>query len=196
MSGKKFSNATNPIIMKYSGIIVIIIIAVITTGIWLQKQKKQMQGLGKTSAISKPPHVRIVYSKNQPNSERLKVTSSDTAYKILKDIWSKQIETREEFIVLLMDRSNTVLGYHMLSMGGITGTVADIRLLYSVALKALSTAIIVSHNHPSGNLNPSQSDISLTTRIKDAGKLLDIVLLDHLIVTKDGYYSFADEGDI
>jgi DNA repair protein RadC len=182
--------------MRYSGLIVIIITAVVTTGIWLHKQKKDMQGLGKTSAVNKPPHVRIVYSKNQPNSERLKVTSSDAAYRILKDIWSKQIETREEFIILLLDRSNAVLGYHMLSMGGITGTVADIRLLYSLALKALSTAIIVSHNHPSGNLNPSQADIGLTKRIKEAGKLLDITLLDHLIITREGYYSFADEGEI
>lgn len=168
----------------------------ITTGVWLQKQKKQMQDLGKLKSISKPPHVRIVYSKNQPSSERFKITSSTDAYRILKDIWSKQIETREEFIILLLDRSNTVLGYHMLSMGGITGTVADIRLLYSLALKSLATGIIVSHNHPSGNLNPSQSDRTLTKRIKEAGVILDITLLDHLIITTDGYYSFVDEGEI
>ncbi len=168
----------------------------ITTGVWLQKQKKQMQGLGKLKPISKPPHVRIVYSKNQPKSERFKITSSTDAYRILKDIWSKQIETREEFIILLLDRSNTVLGYHMLSMGGITGTVADIRLLYSLALKSLATGIIVSHNHPSGNLNPSQADRTLTKRIKEAGVILDITLLDHLIITTDGYYSFVDEGEI
>jgi DNA repair protein RadC len=167
----------------------------ITTGIWLQKQKKQMQGLGKLKTINKPPHVRIIYSKNQPSSERFKITSSADAYRILKEIWSKQIETREEFIILLLDRSNTVLGYHMLSMGGITGTVADVRLLYSLALKSLATGIIVRHNHPSGNRNPSQSDLSLTRKIKEAGVLLDITLLDHLIITKDGYYSFVDEGE-
>jgi DNA repair protein RadC len=182
--------------MRYYGLIAILITAMITTGVWLQKQKRDMQGLGKTPAVSKPPHVRIVYSKNQPNSERLKVTSSDAAYRILKDIWSKQIETREEFIILLLDRSNAVLGYHMLSMGGITGTVADIRLLYSLALKSLATGIIVSHNHPSGNLNPSQADRTLTKRIKEAGVILDITLLDHVIITTDGYYSFADEGDL
>jgi len=97
-------------------------------------------------------------------------------------------------IILLLDRSNSVLGYDMLSMGGITGTVADIRLLYSVALNSLATSIIMSHNHPSGNMIPSQSDIDLTKKVKEVGKVMDIQLLDHIIISTDRYYSFADEG--
>jgi len=82
----------------------------------------------------------------------------------------------------------------VLSMGGITGTVADIRLLFSVALNSLATSVIMSHNHPSGNLNPSQQDKDLTRKVQDAGKLMDIQLLDHVIITRESYYSFADEG--
>lgn len=95
-----------------------------------------------------------------------------------------------------LNRANKVLGIHKLSTGGLTSTIADIRILLSVALKTMATAIIISHNHPSGVLKPSQADILLTEKIREAAKLLDIELLDHLIVSTDGYYSFAQEGKI
>lgn len=175
--------------------IVILIAYVIKVAI-AKRKIKQVEGLGKSIIATRPPKLRIVYSKKQNPSDRLKITSSSDAYKILQEIWSKQIETREEMIILLLDRSNHILGYHILSMGGITGTVADLRLLFSVALKSLSTSFILAHNHPSGNLNPSQADIDLTRKIKEAGKIMDIQLLDHLIMTKNEYYSFADEGSL
>ncbi|OFY36269.1 MAG: hypothetical protein A2W91_05585 [Bacteroidetes bacterium GWF2_38_335] len=145
---------------------------------------------------NRPPKVRIVYSKKLSRDQIRKISSSRDAYQVFKDIWSGQMDTREEMMFLLLDRSNNVLGYHILSMGGITGTVADLRLLFSVALKSLATSVILAHNHPSGNLSPSEQDITLTRKIKEAGQIMDIQLLDHLIMTRDAYYSFADEGII
>lgn len=101
----------------------------------------------------------------------------------------------EEFKLILMNCSNSVLGIMDVSKGGISGTVTDIRIILQAAIKANASGIIVCHNHPSGNLNPSGSDTRLTQKIKDAGNLVDILLLDQLIVTSDeGYYSFADSG--
>jgi DNA repair protein RadC len=99
-------------------------------------------------------------------------------------------------MVMYLNRANRVLGIFPTSVGGITGTVADPQLILSVALKTASTGIILEHNHPSGALKPSQSDIDLTIKIKEGGKLLDIKLLDHLILSPNEkeYYSFADEG--
>ncbi|HBS89138.1 MAG TPA: DNA repair protein [Bacteroidales bacterium] len=174
-------------------IIVVVLISVVLVG---YRKKDQVSGLGKTGTKVRPPKLRIVYSKKLKPADRQKISSSADAYRLLKDIWSKQIETREEMLVLLLDRSNNVLGYHLLSVGGITGTVADLRLLFSVALESLATSVILSHNHPSGNLSPSEQDTTLTRKIKEAGVIMDITLLDHLIITNEGYYSFADEGVI
>lgn len=105
------------------------------------------------------------------------------------------IEHIEEFKLWLMNRSNSVLGILAVSKGGLSGTVTDVRLIYQGAIKANASGIIVCHKHPSGNLNPSESDTKITRKIKDAGTLLDILLLDHLILTiDDSYYSFADNG--
>jgi len=105
------------------------------------------------------------------------------------------IEHIEEFKLLLMNRSNSVLGIMPVSKGGLSGAVTDVRLIYQGAIKANASGIIVCHNHPSGNLNPSESDIKITQKIKEAGNLMDIQLLDHLILTMNGsYYSFADNG--
>ncbi len=100
----------------------------------------------------------------------------------------------EEFWVLFLNRSNRVIGRMKLSQGGISGTVTDVRIVMKKALEYLASGIIVCHNHPSGNLNPSESDSKITQKIKEAGKLLDIELLDHLIISDKDYYSFADNG--
>jgi len=178
----------------YTYLIVALSVVSVVMGIWYYHRKKKDDSLGRIVPSLRPPRVRIVYSKK--HGDRKQITSSNDAYQILKTIWSKQIDTREEMIILLLDRSNSVLGYHVLSMGGITGTVADLRLLFSVALNSLSTSVIMSHNHPSGNLNPSKQDQDLTKKVQDAGKLMDIQLLDHIIITNNAYYSFADEGII
>ncbi|WP_412985627.1 JAB domain-containing protein [Pontimicrobium sp. IMCC45349] len=129
------------------------------------------------------------------NKEKIKITNSQESFNIILDCWNKDIiELQEEFKVLLLNRSNHVLGIYSLSKGGVSGTVVDAKLLFSVALKCNASSIIIVHNHPSGNLNPSTTDKKITNKIKKAGQYLDIVLLDHLIISKDGYYSFSDNG--
>jgi len=163
---------------------------------WFFTRTVKQAGLGSAAKKLRPPKIRIVYSKKLKTSERPKITRSTEAIEVLRSVWSSQIEAREEFVVLMLDRSNRVLGYQLLSKGGISGTVADIRLIFSVALEALASSIILAHNHPSGNLKPSEADLSLTRKVKEASKVIDIVLLDHFILTKEGHYSFADEGDL
>lgn len=100
----------------------------------------------------------------------------------------------EEFWILILNRANDVTRQKRISVGGVTATVVDIRIILKHAIDSLASAIILCHNHPSGNLKPSQPDIDLTRKIKQAGNSMDILVLDHLIITEDGYYSFADEG--
>ena len=140
--------------------------------------------------------VRLVYRTKVKASERLQVKCSKDAFDIFMENWDlDSIEHIEEFKLLLMTRSNAVLGILSISKGGISGTVTDIRLIFQAGIKANASGIIVAHNHPSGNLNPSESDTKLTLKIKESGSLMDIQLLDHLIITADGsYYSFADDG--
>jgi DNA repair protein RadC len=102
----------------------------------------------------------------------------------------------EEFWILFLNRSNRVINRIKLSQGGISGTVTDVRMIMKKAVETLASGIIVCHNHPSGNLNPSESDTKITRKIKEAGELLDIQLLDHLIISGKDYYSFADNGMI
>ena len=181
---------------KYFSIILAVIGLVFAIYEFRKNSKKRaVNGLGKLNT-HRPPKIRIVYSRNQKASDRVKVTSSRDVYHWLQQIWSKQIDVREEMYVLYLNRNNEILGYHQLSMGGINGTVADIRLLFAVAVKSLCSSVILAHNHPSGNLKPSNADINLTKKVKEAGNVLDISVLDHLIVTKEGYYSLADEGQI
>lgn len=139
--------------------------------------------------------VELVYKTKVKASERPKITSSKDSYDLLLQYWNKdKLELLEQFKVILLNRSNKVLGIYEVSSGGITGTVADPKLIFVAALKASACGIIISHNHPSGNLKPSRPDEDLTAKIKQAGKFLDIQVLDHVIVTSEGYYSFADEG--
>lgn len=105
------------------------------------------------------------------------------------------IELQETFKILLLNNSNKVKGIYSLSIGGITGTMVDLRILFAIVLKTLSTAIILTHNHPSGKLMPSEADKKLTNKIKKAAQLFDVAVLDHLIIAPDGeYYSFANHG--
>ena len=139
--------------------------------------------------------IDLIYRTKVKSTDRPKITSSKSAYAILMDCWDPdKIEFIEQFKVLLLNQSNRVLGVYQASSGGIAGTVVDIRLLYASALKANAAAIIISHNHPSGKTAPSEADKAITRKIKTAGELLEIRLLDHLIVTEEKYYSFLDEG--
>lgn len=124
------------------------------------------------------------------------IKSSACGYRILKEYVSKDIEYQEVFCLIALNNSNEVLGIKKLFVGGITATVVDIRLIFQHLLKAHAVSFILCHNHPSGKLQPSKNDLSLTQEIKQAGNLMKIKLLDHLIITKESYYSFADEGII
>lgn len=139
--------------------------------------------------------ITLHYQSKVKASLRPKVTSSEDAYLILRKHWDEnKLELLEEFKILLLNRANKVLGIVNISSGGISGTVADPKLIYASALKAGSSAIILAHSHPSGNLTPSQADMQLTHKLKEAGKFLDLPVLDHIIITSEAYYSFADEG--
>lgn len=139
--------------------------------------------------------INVGYSHTLKAYERHKITSSQDAIDVLRAKWQPdQIQYVEEFKTILLDRGNRVLGIHHVSKGGQSGTVADPKTIFSAALKAHSAAIILAHNHPSGQLKPSQADLQLTHKLKEAGKLLDLPILDHVILTVDGYFSWADHG--
>jgi DNA repair protein RadC len=139
--------------------------------------------------------VELIYKSKVKASERPQITSSKDAYQVLMQLWDEnKIEFVEQFKVLFLNKANKVLGVYDVSTGGISGTVADPRIIFVAALKSNCAGIIVSHNHPSGNLKPSRQDEELTQKIKNAGQLLDIKLFDHVIVTNETYFSFADEG--
>jgi len=137
--------------------------------------------------------ITIQYSNRVKASERQKIRCSQDAERILRAIFPS-LEHREYFYMLCLNRSNQLLGYHQVSMGGISGTVTDIRIIFQTAIKANASAIIIAHNHPSGNTQPSDADFALTTKIREAGKIVDIVVLDHLIITAEQYLSLADEN--
>ena len=139
--------------------------------------------------------IQVSYSTT--NKEKIKITSGQNAYELLVSSWSLDtIELQEEFKILLLNKANQVLGIYSMSKGGVSSTIVDLKLIFAVALKCNASAIIVAHNHPSGNLKPSEADKLTTRKIKDGAETLDIQLLDHLIITKDGFYSFSNQGDL
>ena len=139
--------------------------------------------------------IKLVYKSKTKAKERPQITSSRDAYWTLESNWSDQIALLEEFNVLLLDRSNRAMAICPISKGGVSGTVVDLKIVFAAALKGRASSIILAHNHPSGNLKPSQADIELTRKFRKAGEILDISVLDHLILSPDGdYYSFADEN--
>lgn len=128
-------------------------------------------------------------------TDKFKVHSSKESYEFFLKSWNiNTIELQEEFKVILLNRSNTVLGIYAMSKGGVSATIVDAKLIFSVALKCNASSIIIAHNHPSENLKPSESDLKLTKRLKKAGEYLEVTVLDHLIITKNDYFSFADNG--
>lgn len=154
---------------------------------------KKFKGVGEAKAVTIAAALEIGRRRtDEATEEKIKITSSKSAYSILK---SKLTDLpHEEFWVLFMSRSNSVIKTECISKGGISGTVVDIRLILKPAIECLASAIILGHNHPSGNLKPSHEDINLTKKIKEAAKLMDISLQDHLIIGDQAYLSFADEG--
>ncbi len=139
--------------------------------------------------------VELIYKSKVKASQRPQIKTSKDAADLLRQTWDEnKIDFVEQFKILFLNRSNKVLGILEVSSGGVTGTVADPKLIFVAALKVNACNIIISHNHPSGNLKPSSQDEQLTQKIKQAGRFLEIKLFDHIIVTNESYYSFADEG--
>ena len=154
-----------------------------------------MEERNQASDWTKVSEVELIYKSKVKASERPRIRDSSEAYAFLMFHWDQdKIELVEEFKVIFLNQANKVLGIFNVSSGGITGTVADPRLIFSAALRASACNIMLAHSHPSGNLKPSRADEELTNKLKNAGQFLDIRVLDHLIVTKDQYFSFADEG--
>lgn len=141
-----------------------------------------------------PFNVELIYKSKIKPSQRPTIKSSKDCYDLLLQCWDQnKIEFVEQFKILLANKANRVLGIYELSTGGVSSTVVDAKLVFTAALKANACNMILSHNHPSGNLKPSKADEELTAKLKEAGKLLNIQVMDHIIVSNEGYLSFADE---
>lgn len=153
----------------------------------------KFNGVGKVKAIEIITSLEIGRRKSlQQALKKEKISSSKDAYNILQPIIGDLMI--EEFWVIYLSRSNKILSKEKISQGGITGTMVDNRLIFKHAIELNAVSLIISHNHPSGNIQPSNSDIQITHEIKKAGNLLNIILVDHLIVTQTSFFSFADEN--
>lgn len=126
----------------------------------------------------------------------IKITRSQDANEIIRKIFPVSITDREAFVALYLNNGNRTIGFGICSIGGYTSTLVDVRILLKEALLASATGILLCHNHPSASLKPSLADLSITAKVKKASELMDIKLLDHLIITEDAYFSFADEGKL
>jgi DNA repair protein RadC len=154
---------------------------------------KKLHGIGTARAVTIAAALELGRRRKLaevPDIQQIKCSKdvSDIFQPMLSDL------AHEEFWILFLNRSNRIINRMKLSQGGISGTVTDVRIVMKNAIECLASGIIVCHNHPSGNLNPSESDSKITQKIKEAGNLMDIQLLDHLIISEKDYYSFADNG--
>lgn len=153
----------------------------------------KFRGIGEAKAISISTALEIGRRRAlQEAPEKINVKDSKTTYQVLRP-YLADLQT-EEFWAVFLNQSHKVLQVVQLTKGGISQSVVDIRIVFKLALDHFATAIIVAHNHPSGNLKPSQEDISITKKLKEAGQILSVSVLDHLIIGQNGYFSFADEG--
>lgn len=159
------------------------------------QQLMRFRGIGKTKAIMIIAALELGRRKRAQTAQfKEKLTSSRSVFEMMQPLIGEL--GHEEFWVLLLNNANKMEYKWRLSMGGITATLVDVRLIYKKAIEHRATSLILCHNHPSGNLRPSQSDIMLTKKVIKGGVILDIKVLDHVIVTEQGYYSFADEGNL
>ncbi len=153
----------------------------------------KFKGIGEAKAIAISAALELGQRRQLSSiKDRPKITSSRDAFNAIAPLIVDL--PHEEFWILLLNRSNIVIGRERISTGGVAGTVVDAKLIFKTALQSLAPAIILCHNHPSGNLRPSQADIDITKKLRKGGESIDVTVLDHLIVSERGYYSFADEG--
>lgn len=132
--------------------------------------------------------------KEKTDIETIKIQSSRDAAEYIRRFYHDDIEIYESCFILLLNRANKTIGYAKISQGGVSGTVVDVKIIAKYAVESLASGVILAHNHPSGDLIPSHQDLALTRKVKEALTLLDSQLLDHVILSADGYKSFADEG--
>jgi DNA repair protein RadC len=137
---------------------------------------------------------KITTKKYKSKLESETITDSKKSYGFIKKFWHKDINIYESFFILLMNQANETMAYAKISQGGVAGTIVDVKIVAKYAVDCLASSVILAHNHPSGNPNPSRADISITKKIKEGLKLLDIQVLDHLILFEGGYTSLADEN--
>jgi DNA repair protein RadC len=157
------------------------------------QQLTEFKGIGEAKAIAIAAALELGRRRRSEDAEELKkITSSKAVFEIMQPIIGEL--PHEEFWILYLNNSNKVIHKAQLSKGGITGTVVDSRIVFKTALEQNATSIILTHNHPSGKLAASQADIEITKRLKLAGEQLEILILDHIIITESGYYSFQDNG--
>ncbi|HEY4653072.1 MAG TPA: DNA repair protein RadC [Cyclobacteriaceae bacterium] len=157
------------------------------------KDLMKIRGIGAARAITVVAAMELGRRRSElDQDEKPKITCSRDVFELLKP--TLMDVPHEEFWVLLLNRANRVIKSMQVSQGGVSGTVADPRIIFKSALEELASGIILAHNHPSGNLTASQADIQLTRKLKDGARLLDVQVLDHLILAGQKYYSFADEG--
>jgi DNA repair protein RadC len=157
------------------------------------KDLMKIKGIGEAKAVSVIAALELGRRRKEfDTEEKLKISGSKDAFDLLKS--HLQDLRHEEFWVILLNRANRVIKKQQISQGGVAGTVADPKIIFKSAIEDLASGIILAHNHPSGNLTASQADVELTRKLKEAGKLLEIQVLDHLIVSGQKYFSFADEG--
>ncbi|MDH6253598.1 DNA repair protein RadC [Chryseobacterium sp. H1D6B] len=157
------------------------------------KDLMKFKGVGEVKAISIAAALEIGKRRAmQEIPEKYVISNSNDAYQIVKNSLS-DLRT-EEFWAVFLNQSNKVIHVSQLTQGGISQSIVDVRILFKTALEHFSTGIIIAHNHPSGSLKASREDISVTQKIKEAGEVLSIQLLDHLIITQNSYFSFSDEG--
>lgn len=141
------------------------------------------------------PEFKISLKRKGSFEEMFPVNSPEDAANICRKCFEADvIDWREEFIVIALNRANKVLGFYKISSGGVAGTVADPKVIFQFALLCNASRLILSHNHPSGNLQPSAGDRDITEKLVKGGRVLDIEVLDHIIVTSEGYKSFSEEG--
>ena len=129
---------------------------------------------------------------SQTDLEQVKISKSEDAADFIRQFYSDDIEIYESFFILLMNRANKVTGYAKISQGGVCGTIVDKKILLKYVVDSLSSGVIIAHNHPSGTSSPSDSDIRITKQVKELCELVDSTLLDHVILTAESFYSFAD----
>jgi DNA repair protein RadC len=155
----------------------------------------KFKGVGEAKAISVIAAMELGKRRRGAEAlEKKKITSSRDVFEFFSSIYGDH--TYEAFYILLLNRANRIIREVQISEGGFSGTVADPKKIFKIALESNATSVILSHNHPSGNIQPSDADIKLTHKLKGAGEMLDLPVIDHIILGEEKYYSFADEGQM